>query len=1158
MRKACKGIAVSLLYLSLSPGGKVTAGNLHSNEPNFLRKGAVHQVAVEARPFREILQDARKHFKVDFLYESGLIPNTMVEMDPKKFASVEKMLDALLTPYQLKYQKVLKDTYAIFSSTAQLNNILRSLNGGSTVLNTSAQWADTTRRKISGKVTDGNTGVPLEGVSILVKGQNTGTTTNATGNFVLEANLNRGDMLEATLVGYQPYLFAWDGSNSISIQMSAKNEAMEEVVVVGFGTAKRKELTTAVGSINAKEINSTPVADAAQALQGRVAGVTILQNSGAPGGTGGTQIRIRGISSINGTNNPLIVLDGFPLPDQSADNILNSFSPNEIERIDVLKDAAAAAIYGVRASNGVVMITTKRGKAGKANINVDMYRGVQKAWSLPSMLNAREYAILNSEARIASGLPVIPKLANPDEIEAEYGEGTNWLGEIFRQAAISNVSMNITGGTDKAQYAFSAGYFRQDGIIFNSDFERFSLRFNSDMTLSPKIKIGNSLSLSKMVERGVDTYSPFNSVLILALTSPPTVRPRNPDGSYAGGLPEDGFAEPNPVYNLEVPQNLNTRYRLLGNVFATYEPVKNLILKVNLGGDYLFQQIRGFSPATPSTGGRPITITGLFEQTNFNPSYLTEFTGTYSRRIGDHNLTGLVGYTIQDNKFTFLGASRNGYTRTDLPVLDDGAVTITNLSQIGNFGGNGRNRLLSALARVNYDYKGKYFFTASFRNDGSSVFGPDRRYANLPSFSVAWRASDEPFLSDISWLSELKVRASYGFTGNPNAAAFAFLSRINTGIQYPLGSNGGASGATSAAAPTATPNPGLGWEKNEQMNIGIDAAMLNNRLNVTLDVYKRTSIDLISQVRPPSVSGTFESILLNTGNMENTGIDLGINSVNVETKDFQWSTNAMFTAFRNRVTSLGLGAPINNGFQRIQGGALRVDVGFPVNYFYGFRTAGIFQNQQEVNDWATQVPGTDPATSTAPGDIRFEDINKDGVINDLDRTNLGNSFPAVTYGLTNTFRYKNFELSVFLQGSEGNKVLNFSRWYTEGGVSNGNYSRDVIGRWVGENVTPAAGSRQFINPRLILNDPNQNQRVSDRFVEDASYLRIKNLRLGFNVPASWARYLSAGRIQLYASAQNLLTVTNYTGFDPEVGGGVDYGFYPQPRTFLFGINVDFK
>ena len=1006
--------------------------------------------------------------------------------------------------------------------------------------------------EVTGTVTKKSTGDPLPFASVVVKGGGVATKTDDAGKYRLTIPQNQATIL-VSFTGMTTLEKRVSASGQVNFELEDETATLTDVVVVGYGTRKRKDLSTAISSVTAKEIAATPTADAAQAIQGRVSGVTIVQGSGAPGGTGGTGIRIRGISSLTGTNNPLIVVDGYPLPDQAADNILNSFGTGDIESIDVLKDAGALAIYGVRASNGVIIITTKRGKAGTSSLSLDVYRGIQKAWQLPTMLNAREYAIANTEARIASGLQPLSKLSDFNAIETQYGKGTNWLDEIFRNAAMQSVNLTARGGSDKAQYSFSAGYFKQDGIVYNTDFERFNLRFNGDVKVNNRIKIGNSIALNKFIERGTDTYTAFNSVIILASTAPPTVRPRNDDGTYAGGVGSvDGFDEPNPIYQLEVPQNKNVKYRVNGSIYTEVDILKELKFKAMFGADFTNQEINNFSPATPSTGGRPINLSGYFVQKGLNPDYLAEYTLTYDKTFNEkHKINAVAGYTFQESRYSYVFAGRGGQFTQLIPALNNQVFTPTDVSQIYNGAEDGiGTRYLSYIGRVNYDFDGRGSFGFSIRKDGSSNFAPQNKFAVFPAVSASWRLTQEKFLQSTKWLDELKLRASFGYVGNPNAAPFAYIQAINQSFQYTFGNSQGSGGIVNGAAPSRTFNPDIKWEKNEQLNIGLDGSMFKNRLGFSVDVYQRRSKDLILGVAPAFVSGTYESIPFNTGTLQNRGIDLSLNTRVASSKSFSWNANAVVSAYKNEVISLGLASPINRGFTRINGGSLRTEQGFPANYFYGFVTDGIFQSYQEIANHATQTAGNDPTTSTAPGDIRFKDLNGDGIINDLDRTNIGNSNPTFTYGLNNTFTYKNFELTVFIQGSSGNKVLNFTRWYTEGGVSNGNYSNDVIGRW----TAPGTSNKM---PRLALNDPNGNNRVSDRFVEDASYLRVKNMRLAYTIPARWTNYLKIKRTQLYASCQNLVTITNYSGFDPEVGNGVDYGFYPQARTFLAGITVDF-
>jgi TonB-dependent starch-binding outer membrane protein SusC len=718
---------------------------------------------------------------------------------------------------------------------------------------------------------------------------------------------------------------------------------------------------------------------------------------------------------------------------------------------------------------------------------------------------------------------------------------------------MTNANLTISGGTDASRYSVSGSYFKQDGIVRGTDFDRYSLRFNGDHQVSKKLKVGNSLIVSRTREHPKNTFSPFTSLLILAVTAPPTVTARNPDGSYAGGvLQTDGFKENNPVYEIEVVgQTEALRHRAIGSVFAEYEVLPGLNLRANFGLDFVSFSTRTWNPAVPSTGGQPTAVTSASDFSGYNPSFLAEYTANYQKKLGAHSFNVLAGYTVQESNSNGLGASRSGYQRQDIRVLNDAGVIPTGVSQIGNFNYYSTAHLLSLVGRLSYDFKGKYLVSASLRRDGSSNFGPGNKYATFPAVSLGWNAIDERFLANVPYLTNLKVRASYGQTGNQNVEAFSYVQKINTAIQYPFGDNSTDGGATPGAAPTSIKNPNLRWERNIQSNVGVDIGALSNRINLSVDLYQRESQDLIFSIAPTVLSGVFESTPFNTGTMLNRGVDLTLNTINLPAASpVTWGTTFIFSKYTNEVTSLGLAAPILNGFARINGGGLRVTQGDPVNYFYGYIADGIFQTEEEVRNHATQIQGTSGRDGTSPGDIRFRDINKDGVINDKDRTNIGNSIPNFTYGFTNNVAYKGFDLAVFLQGSSGNKVLNFTRWYTEGGVSNGNYSQVALNRWTG----PGTSNEM---PRLTQADPNQNNRVSTRFVEDASYLRVKNIRLSYSLPARWVKTTTAAGIRIYGSVQNAITWTKYTGFDPEVGGGVDIGFYPQARTWLGGVTFDF-
>jgi TonB-linked SusC/RagA family outer membrane protein len=770
----------------------------------------------DTKTIPEILTESRKKFDVDFVYESNTLPASKLVFDITKYATLEKLLEDLLKPYQIKFKKVLAKAYVIYKSDADLKSLTSSFetNNLPITANDSRNVNDVQAITVIGTINDQSTGAPLEGVSVTIKGTSKGTSTDKTGTFKIDVP-GISSILVFSRVGFQSQEMKVGSTQNFQVSMVSSSQALNEVVVVGYGTKRRKDLSTAISSVTAKEITATPVADAALALQGRVSGVTIVQGSGAPGGTGGTGIKIRGISSLTGTNNPLIVVDGYPLPDQGADNVLNSFGTGDIESIDVLKDAAAASIYGVRASNGVIMITTKRGKAGRTTLTADVYNGVQQAWKLPKMLGAREYAIANTEARIASGLAPINKLVDFNGIETQYGQGTNWFDEIFRTAYMQSANITASGGSDKSQFSLSGGYFKQDGILNKTDFERYTLRFNGDIKVNNFIKIGNSLSMNKTSQHGADTYSAFNSVVLLALTAPPTVKPKNADGSYAGGNGDlDGFSEPNPVYQLEVPQANNNKYRITGNVFAEINLMKDLKFKALYGGDFTYAEGSNFNVATPSTGGRPIPNTSYSASKGFYTDYLSEYTLTYDKIIKEkHKINTVLGYSYQQNKYSTLAASRGGGLFTqNIPVLNDLIYYPRNVTEIGNYAEDGLNlRQISYFGRLNYDFDGKGFFGFSIRRDGSSNFAPKNKFAIFPAVSAAWRLSQEPFMANVKWVNELKVRASFGYTGNPNVNAYSYLQKINQNFQYTFGPSQSQNGLVNASAPSASYNPDIKW-----------------------------------------------------------------------------------------------------------------------------------------------------------------------------------------------------------------------------------------------------------------------------------------------------------------------------------------------------------
>ncbi|AMJ66261.1 SusC/RagA family TonB-linked outer membrane protein [Hymenobacter sp. PAMC 26628] len=1012
---------------------------------------------------------------------------------------------------------------------------------------------------VTGRVVQAN-GDALPGVTILIKGTSQGTSTDASGTYSIAAP--EGSTLIISYVGFVRQEVAVSSArNPLNITLVADVAALNEVVVVGYGTQERGSVTGAISSVNGAELVRQPVADATQAIQGKVSGVTITSNGGAPGGAAGTSVRIRGITSA-GVNSPLYVVDGFPLPTtvdgngNATSTELTSISPNDIETIDILKDASATAIYGVRAANGVVLITTKRGRAGKATVNFDGYRGVQSVARRLDLLNAEQYAVINNEARIAAGQPIaLNKLRNPAALR---DSSTDWQDLLFRRAKIQNYSLSATGGSEKARYALSGTYFQQDGVILGSNFERFTLRANGDVQLSSIFKIGNSISLTHSEDRQITSNNGEYGAVQQLLRIPPTVRAYRPDGYwYQPNSAMDNFTEENPLATSLRANQKFTRNRATTTFYAELEPLKGLRFRTNVGADLVFENFNQFSPKGPDLAGytqRYITA-GAGATAGYAPSYLIENTATYDRTFAEkHHATLLVGQSAQEFNYSNVEAYRTGYLRNDLQTINVGPIN-TLLANAGTI--DPARHLASYFGRLNYEYAGKYIFQATARYDGSSRFQPGQKFGFFPGASVGWRISEEEFLKGNSTISNLKLRAGYGRVGNElNAGRFAYLYSINFGAVYPFGPDGT---INTGGAPTRLPNPILRWENNEQTNIGLEMGFLGNRIEATIDLYNRSSPNLIAPVPPSLVSGTYESVPANAANAYNRGIDFSLTSHNFVGSGgaLTWTTTFNISGYKTRLVSLGAGVPYN-GLGSLSGTIVRYDANQAFGAFYGYVADGLIQTQEELNALnAGALAGKAKSANyqnagTAPGDIKFKDLNGDGVITDADRTFIGNPNPNYTFGLTNTLGYKGFDLSFFIQGVQGNDVYNLNRYITEGalyGTTNG--TTNVLNRWTGTGTSNDV-------PRAIVGDPNNNLRVSTHYIEDGSYVRLKNLTLGYTLPRTLMSRISASQLRVYVTAQNLVTLTKYTGFDPEVSAsGVDLGIYPQTRVFLAGVNIGF-
>ncbi len=900
-----------------------------------------------------------------------------------------------------------------------------------------------------------------------------------------------------------------------------KEQKIDEVVVIGYGKAKAKDLTGSVSVINLNKAENQPVADIGQAIQGRASGVNVI-TSGEPGSN--VTFRIRGTGTIQ-NNNPLIVVDGMPL-----NGGLNQINMSDVESINILKDASSTAIYGSRGANGVVIITTKRGAKGGV-LNFDTFTGIQSVSNMIKVLDASQYAQLNNEMLTNAGMSTNPEFANP----ASLGKGTDWVDALFSPALMSNYSLSYGDRSEKSNLYVSTSYFNQKGVVLNTNYDRYIVQLNGDTKIKPFLKIGNSVKLQHDLKRS-GSYDIKGTILSL-----PTRPIYDANGGWAGpGSNPMLYGDiDNPIGKATIVENSTKGYNIQGNVYAEAEIIKDLKFKSLGGMEANLWYTRTWSPKY-QWGVKSQENSYLSEGSNRSITLLWDNTLTYDKTFGEHHVNAVVGSSAQNNQYNYLNASVQKFPSESTQQIDNGIL------QPVQHGNASEWAIMSYLGRVNYSFADKYYLTGTIRRDGSSRFGVDNRWGWFPSAALAWRISNENFLKDSKTINNLKLRLGYGITGNQEIGNYSFSSSYNTYL-YNFNNT-----FVSAVLPTVLPNPNVKWEGQEQYNAGFDLDMFNNRISLIVDGYIKNTNDMLVPMSVPVTSGYSDVYVpsINAGKIQNKGIEATLSTKNFVGENFKWSTDVVFSYNKNTVESINSETPIITASGGLNSTIGQIQNGYPVNIFYGYVTDGVFQNQSEVNNHAVQMPGSNPATSTAPGDIRFKDLNNDGVINDKDRTIIGNPNPKFTFSLNNTFTYKNFDLTIFLQGSYGNDIFNANRMYTESMSVINNQNASVLGRWTGEGTSNSM-------PRAIYGDPNQNSRVSDRYVEDGSYIKIKNINLSYTLPKG-AFGQNFSLIKVFVSAQNLVTWTKYSGFDPEVPvNGIDNGTYPITRIVSLGLNVGF-
>lgn len=1022
-------------------------------------------------------------------------------------------------------------------------------------------------RTVTGVVTSGTDGEALIGVSVQVKERpQVGTITDFEGRYSLQARSN--ETIVFSYIGFKSQEVK-ASKTVVNVELEEDSEILDEVVVVGYGTMKRSDLTGSVVSVGEDEIKQSIVTSLDQALQSKAAGVSVTQNSGTPGG--GISVSIRGINSLNG-NEPLYVIDGVAISGNNDSNssVLSSINPSDVVSMEILKDASATAIYGSRASNGVVLITTKQGQAGKTRITYEGYYGLQQLPKKLGVMNLREYAEYQNLRAEVIGFGERAEFADISLL----GEGTDWQGEIFQNASMHNHQLNISGGNDNVKYSLSAGYLQQEGIAIGSDFERFSARVNMDNKITKWLSTGLRASVAQTTQNNtIDS----GNIIRTAIEQLPDTPARNPDGSW-GAQAENMYGTyfSNPVAEALMRENYNRGLQMYVDFFADVTLWKGLVFRAEYAGNYYYSNTYQYTPSydyghyvQSSTGSR-----GANNGSNWTlKTYLT-----YNGTFGKHNISVMAGHEAQENSYETLYASRDNYLFNTIHELNMG-----DSSTAKNSSGRGSSAIESYYGRLNYGYDDRYLATFTVRGDGSSSFGPANRWGVFPSMALAWKINNEKFLKDVKWLNNLKLRLGWGLVGNQSASSYAYGVTMSSAAS--IWGTGFYAGNY--------PNDKLKWEETRAWNAGLDLNLFDNRVEFIFDTYLKNTDNLLMRASLPSyVAGIINSPWVNAGAMENKGAEFTLNTVNISKKDFTWRTGITISFNKNKITKLytetaGLSGKVD------QSQTLTYStVGQPVGQYYGYKVVGMFKEESDFyqrdadgnflldkngNRLSVALPENQHIAKDEVwvGDYIFEDLNGDGVIDEQDRTYLGNPEPKFSYGFNNTFTYKGFDMNIFINGVYGNKLVNLFRQDFTNPMRNSNLLKEATGIAHVELIDPAQPEEiwnvRVSNPesatvqRLNTADGNDNNRMSSRFVEDGSYLRIKNISLGYTFPQKWTRKWHIENLRIYMNIQNAFTFTKYKGYDPEVGAynydvllrGVDYARYPSQRIYTVGLNLSF-
>ncbi|HEY5747753.1 MAG TPA: TonB-dependent receptor [Chryseolinea sp.] len=1136
---------------------------------NALQMNRTTPRRAEVRSLREALEEVQDHFNVSFLYESTVLEGKEVSAKIAIKGKIENTLTNLLEPVGLRFKKINDRTYSILPKTApkashDQRGAAASEKDSSADLNPSpaaaeALYAEDTENRlveivVQGTITDENSS-PIPGANVLVKGTTKGTTTDADGKFSISVP-DENAVLVVSFIGYTSEEVPVGSRTTIDVKLTPDIQQLSEVVVVGYGTQKRSSVTGAVATVGSKEVSALPVVSVESAIQGRVPGVQVTSN-GSPGTT--PTVRIRGIGSITGASQPLYVIDGFP----AAGN-LNNIDTKDIESVEVLKDAAASAIYGSRAANGVIIITTKSGsRDSKVHVDIDTYYGVQKAWKQLDFLDTNDYLKYGTALLTNAGNALPPRFSAmndpiyPGATQTYAQTNTDWQGAMFRSAAITQTQVALSVGSDKSKLYTSVSRFHQDGIMIGTNFDRYSYRLNYENKLSNRFTFGENFNISNAATRN-QAESGGRTILQHIIHSVPYIPINDPTllGGYRAPSGNDGSDPENPVRIANMDSNKDNVMNIIGSGYVEAKIFDFLKYKFTAGVNYSERRHKEDLPMY-NDGFVSRNQHNLVDNraTIFSPYLSNQL--TFDKTFGSHTLNVIAVAEKQNTIVNNLNTSAQ-QARNDI----DQMTGSTNQTISGD---KAESTLLSYLARVNYEFKGKYLLSASVRRDGYSGFAPDHKWGNFPGLSVGWRMNEESFMKSIPTISELKLRASYGSLGSiANVGAYDYVSFIQTNTAYDF---------NNATAPGSyfgkIQNLNLTWEKTKMTNFGVDLGLFENRITFTAEYFVRNVSDLLLDVAPGTSLGYTDATKQNVASMKNWGYEF-VAGYTKSNGPITFNISANIGIIRNDVKQLYTSNSViysgkNDDFGGFQ--ITRTVAGSSIQEFYGYKTDGIFQNQAEI-DAANAVDGnstTKYQANAAPGDIRFKDINGDGVIDASDQVSLGSYLPKFNYGLNFTANYRNFDLSLFFQGVQGNKIYNGTKVLGQGMLRLFGAEKAVMNAWTPDNTNTDV-------PRAVNGDPNQNSRTSDRFVEDGSYLRLKNINLGYSIPSTSIQDLTKNtikKLRIYVSSQNLFTITNYSGYDPEIGNryqntsgntlinGIDYGQFPSPRTFMAGLQIGF-